>query len=274
MKKLGIFEKRVNLKPLEYPELYDFVDAINHSYWIHSEYSYEGDVHNYFVDLKDNERNAVKNAMLAISQIEISVKRFWSNLYNQFPKPEFDALGVCFGECHIEGTEILTPTGWVNFKDLKENQQVMQYHEDNTLSICNVEKIHINPYNGKMYRIYKNNTNAIITPNHRIVYYNNKGQYLSKTIEELGVKNSNNRLPEAAKLQGNIYELSSLERLYIAIQADGSSRYWRNNQGERIRRGSSKNSNTYEISVKKEGKKERENLQNKGERKTPPAESA
>jgi hypothetical protein len=39
--------------------------------------------------------------MLAISQIEISVKRFWSNLYNQFPKPEFDALGVSFGESEI-----------------------------------------------------------------------------------------------------------------------------------------------------------------------------
>lgn len=101
MEKKGIFEKRVNLKPLEYPELYDFVDAINHSYWIHTEYAYEGDVHNYNVDLKEHEKNAVKNAMLAIAQIEISVKRFWSNLYNQFPKPEFDALGVTFGESEV-----------------------------------------------------------------------------------------------------------------------------------------------------------------------------
>jgi ribonucleoside-diphosphate reductase beta chain len=95
---MGIFEKRVNFKPLEYPQLYDFVDAINRSYWVHTEYSYGGDIHNYSVDLNHKEQNVVKNAMLAISQIEISVKRFWSNLYNQFPKPEFDALGVTFGE--------------------------------------------------------------------------------------------------------------------------------------------------------------------------------
>lgn len=98
---MAIFDKRTNFKPLEYPELYDFVDAMNHSYWIFSEYNYDSDVQNYFIDLNDIERNAVKNAMLAISQIEISVKRFWSNLYNQFPKPEFDALGVTFGESEI-----------------------------------------------------------------------------------------------------------------------------------------------------------------------------
>ncbi len=96
-----IFEKRINLKPLEYPDLYDFIDAINHSYWIHTEYSYNGDIHNFHSDLNEKEKNVVKNAMLAISQIEISVKRFWSNLYNQFPKPEFDALGVTFGESEV-----------------------------------------------------------------------------------------------------------------------------------------------------------------------------
>ena len=39
--------------------------------------------------------------MLAISQIEVNVKRFWSNLYSQFPKPEFDALGNTFGESEV-----------------------------------------------------------------------------------------------------------------------------------------------------------------------------
>lgn len=98
---MGIFDKRINFKPLEYPELYDFVDAINHSYWIHTEYEYSQDIHNYHSDLTENEKNAVKNAMLAISQIEITVKRFWSNLYNQFPKPEFDAIGITFGESEV-----------------------------------------------------------------------------------------------------------------------------------------------------------------------------
>ena len=93
---MSIFEKRVAFKPFEYPELYEFVDAINHSYWIHTEYSYDSDVQDFKVNLNKIEKNAVKNAMLAIS-----VKRFWSNLYSQFPKPEFDALGNTFGESEV-----------------------------------------------------------------------------------------------------------------------------------------------------------------------------
>jgi ribonucleoside-diphosphate reductase beta chain len=98
---MSIFEKRVAFKPYEYPDLYDFVDAINHSYWIHTEYSYDSDIQDFKVNLTPAEKNAVKNAMLAISQIEVNVKRFWSNLYTQFPKPEFDALGSTFGESEV-----------------------------------------------------------------------------------------------------------------------------------------------------------------------------
>ena len=32
----NIFERRITLKPYEYPELYEYVPAIRHSYWIHS----------------------------------------------------------------------------------------------------------------------------------------------------------------------------------------------------------------------------------------------
>jgi ribonucleoside-diphosphate reductase beta chain len=98
---MSIFDKRVSFKPFEYPELCEFVDAINHSYWIHTEYSFDSDIQDFKVNLNDVEKNAVKNAMLAISQIEVNVKRFWSNLYSQFPKPEFDALGSTFGESEV-----------------------------------------------------------------------------------------------------------------------------------------------------------------------------
>jgi len=98
---MGVFDKRINFKPFEYPELYDFVDAINHSYWIFTEYNFDSDINDFEIKLSIKEKNAVKNAMLAISQIEINVKRFWSNLYNQFPKPEFDALGNTFGESEV-----------------------------------------------------------------------------------------------------------------------------------------------------------------------------
>ena len=36
----NIFEKRITLKPYEYPELYEYVSAIRHSYLIHSEFNF------------------------------------------------------------------------------------------------------------------------------------------------------------------------------------------------------------------------------------------
>ena len=43
----NIFEKRITLKPFEYPELYDYVPAIRHSYWIHTEFNFTSDIQDF-----------------------------------------------------------------------------------------------------------------------------------------------------------------------------------------------------------------------------------
>ena len=98
---MSIFEKRVAFKPFEYPEIIGYKDAINHSYWLVSEWNFIGDIHDFNVKLNDIERNVLKNAMLAISQIEISVKKFWTKLGERFPKAEFEQVGVTFGESEV-----------------------------------------------------------------------------------------------------------------------------------------------------------------------------
>ena len=42
-----VFEKRINLKPYEYPHLYEYVPAIRHSYWIHSEFNFTSDIQDF-----------------------------------------------------------------------------------------------------------------------------------------------------------------------------------------------------------------------------------
>ena len=51
-----IFEKRINLKPYEYPELYEYVPAIRHSYWIHSEFNFTSDIQDFKARLSSSER--------------------------------------------------------------------------------------------------------------------------------------------------------------------------------------------------------------------------
>jgi ribonucleoside-diphosphate reductase beta chain len=98
---MSIFDKRIAFKPFEYTELTKFKDAINHSYWLVSEWNFISDIQDFNVKLNDVEKSAIKNTLLAISQIEVSVKKFWTKLGERFPKPEFEQVGVTFGESEV-----------------------------------------------------------------------------------------------------------------------------------------------------------------------------
>lgn len=95
-RKPDIFKHRLNLKPYEYPDLIEYQHAIQHSYWLHTEFNYTSDVQDFKVNVTDAEQNAIKNAMLAIAQVEVAVKNFWGDLHNRLPKPEVGAVGATF----------------------------------------------------------------------------------------------------------------------------------------------------------------------------------
>lgn len=97
-RKKDIFKPRKNLKPYEYPELEKYVTAIRSSYWVHTEYNYTSDIQDFKINVEPHERTVIKNALLAISQVEVDVKAFWSNMYNRLPKPELSNVGATFAE--------------------------------------------------------------------------------------------------------------------------------------------------------------------------------
>lgn len=104
-RKRDIFKPRTNLKPYEYPELEKYKEAIQFSYWVHTEYNYTSDIHDYKVNVKPHERTAIKNAMLAISQVEVDVKTFWGRLYDRLPKPELANVGATFAESEVRHSD-------------------------------------------------------------------------------------------------------------------------------------------------------------------------
>lgn len=102
---MSIFDKRVNYKPFEYPEVLKFTEAINKAYWVHSEVDFTADTQDFHSNLTLPERTAIKHSLLAIAQIEVAVKTFWGNIYLHFPKPEFNGLGSTFAECEFRHSE-------------------------------------------------------------------------------------------------------------------------------------------------------------------------
>ncbi len=130
-RKKNIFEKRVNLKPYEYPEFLEYVDAIRHSYWIHTEFNYTSDIQDFKANLDHVEREAIKRTMLAISQIEVSVKTFWGNVYSKMPKPEIGSVGSTFAESEVRHhdaySHLLEILGLnEEFENLKNNPVIMK----------------------------------------------------------------------------------------------------------------------------------------------------
>ena len=130
-RRTDIFEKRINLKPYEYPHLYEYVPAIRHSYWIHSEFNFTSDIQDFKIQLTDSERSAIKNTMLAISQIEVAVKSFWGDIYHRIPKPEIGSVGSTFAESEVRHADayshLLEILGLNSeFKELKKKPAIMK----------------------------------------------------------------------------------------------------------------------------------------------------
>lgn len=94
-------EPRANLRPTEYPEFLAYRDAIRHAYWLHTEYNLTDDIHDFRMRASKAEKNAIRNTMLAIAQVEVSVKTFWGDLMKQYPKPEIGAVGYTFAESEV-----------------------------------------------------------------------------------------------------------------------------------------------------------------------------
>jgi len=97
----NIFRERKSLKPYEYGDFLDYKDAIRNSYWVHTEFNFSGDVQDFKANTSPAEQSVIRKTMLAISQIEVSVKTFWSEIYEEMPKAEVGSVGMTFAESEV-----------------------------------------------------------------------------------------------------------------------------------------------------------------------------
>ena len=102
---MGIFKKRLNYKPFEYPEILQFVDSMNQTFWVHKEVEFTADIQDFKSNLSEKEKEVVKRSLLSIAQVEVAVKTFWGDLYKYLPKPEFNGLGATFSESEFRHSE-------------------------------------------------------------------------------------------------------------------------------------------------------------------------
>ena len=220
-----IFDERVHFKPFEYPICEEFASKIRESYWTHDEWTFTEDINQYHAQLDSAEQDAIRKSMLAISQVEVSVKSFWGDLYKRLPKPEINLAGTGFAEseCFSDDTEVLTLKGWRLFKNIEKDDLVAQYdiktqNIDFDKPISYIEKKYI----GKLHH-YKNRcTDLMVTPNHEILLINPHNKKLKKGKSNSGIWGRNFYYPCSGLFHQGLKKFEPIDALLIAIQADGS----------------------------------------------------
>ena len=135
---------------------------------------------------------------------------------------------LSFNDCLIDGTEILTTNGFVDFKELTFGDKVANYHRDGGITFDYPKDIIHQDRKGEMYRFYHSSYEQIVTPNHRVVAFKRKISMKDsldiKFAEDM--KLSNKRLPISGYNKEYINNnISNMDRLAIAFQADGSFGY-------------------------------------------------
>jgi ribonucleoside-triphosphate reductase len=90
-------------------------------------------------------------------------------------------------QCLSEDTEILTPSGWKGYNDLKEGDEIYTFNlNDGSLEKKEVNYIFVKEYNGYMYNLKNRNQNQLISPRHRVVRkVFNSDKYQLEPIEKI-----------------------------------------------------------------------------------------
>lgn len=99
---MSIFEERKNYKPFEYSNIVTpLIEAMWASHWTHLEFDFKSDKQDFYTKLSEEEQSLIKRAILMISQVEVAVKSYWSNIGKLLPKPEIGDMGAVFGGIEV-----------------------------------------------------------------------------------------------------------------------------------------------------------------------------
>ena len=165
------------------------------------------------------------------------------------------AVGANTQNCYAVGTKVLTDKGFVDFRDVTADTVIAQVENDGTISYTNPLDVIKHHYNGKMISFSlnnpkkRNNEKLLVTPNHRMVYHKNihcKGGNRKKELISLGYCKTDKNyyhsseyfVDSASDIATNrsvLFDfganaigeksLTDFDRLCIAYQTDGSTRY-------------------------------------------------
>lgn len=137
--------------------------------------------------------------------------------------------GIVFiDECFPGDTEVMTEKGFVRFDRLTPDLKILQWNEDASMEFVYPERIIKNPYNGKLFNIFRNSDHTSLhlsTPNHNRILIStgkHRNQRYVRKIPALNSLSAGYMIPVNGFFDGPGINLSDDEiRLHVAFAADG-----------------------------------------------------
>lgn len=135
---------------------------------------------------------------------------------------------VVLDECLHPDTEVLTPTGFKSIKDVTTDDKVLQYNQDGSNSWVNPSRVVKKP-TLESHHYINSRWEQVVTPNHRMIYkqkHRKSGELsLREKLSKDYYPGDDNTIVSGILINNGKTKLTPLEKLLIAIQADGSINY-------------------------------------------------
>ena len=251
-----LLSKRHTYKPMKYPWAYDAWDKHEKMHWLKEEASLRDDIVDWSSKLTDSQKTLLTQIFRFFTQADCSVADGYATkflpLFSGHPEIAMMMLGFGARECYDSQTEVLTDSGWKLFEDVSiALDRIAQYNiETREIEFVYATDYIRKPYTGLMHSYQNTSTDIVVTPNHRLVTINPHSRKYALKESSSGVWGGNFLYPKAGvKLHGRD-SLTPLERLLIAVQADGTIRSLSGNYR-------TLENKTVDVSVKKARKVER-----------------
>lgn len=139
-----LFKEQVARKPDHYPWAQDYIDAMWAGHWTPNEFNFASDVQDFKTVLTKQEQLIIVNALSAVGQVEIAVKKFWSRLGDNLPHPSLSDLGFV-----MAGIEVIHNIAYEKLLTVLDLQSV--FEENLKLDIIKGRVNYLRKYNQKTY---------------------------------------------------------------------------------------------------------------------------
>lgn len=195
---MSLLDSKKVLKPYQYPWSYEFWETQQKLHWTPEEVNLHDDVQDWQHKLNSEERNLLTQIFRFFTQMDVEVQ-----------------------DCYRAGTEILTGRGWVDFRDLREEDVVAQVRSDGRSEFVKPTAIIRKENSGRMMQFRSHNgIDLIVTDTHDMVF--RRSGVLEKHKANAVPFSHNLVQPVAAVTAMEGEGLTDFERYLIAFQADGS----------------------------------------------------